>query len=108
MFGSLSVPQTKENAGAFVRVTYNYVLSYCIKHLCVIFLYFDFVIQLYGSLIYFQMNVNPEDLLPKLPKPHDLQPFPMVESMVSDMPWYIPFYRLSVVRNTGVPVLATL
>ena len=28
------------------------------------------------------MNVNPEDLLPKLPKPKELQPFPTVQSIV--------------------------
>lgn len=27
-------------------------------------------------------NVNPEDLIPKLPKPKDLQPFPCIESLV--------------------------
>ncbi|ESO98298.1 hypothetical protein LOTGIDRAFT_114705 [Lottia gigantea] len=29
-----------------------------------------------------RMNVNPEDLIPKLPKPRDLQPFPTTESLV--------------------------
>ncbi len=29
-----------------------------------------------------QVNVNPEDLIPKLPKPKDLQPFPTTQSMV--------------------------
>ena len=29
------------------------------------------------------MNVDPEDLLPKLPKPKDLQPFPTTQSIVS-------------------------
>ena len=28
------------------------------------------------------MNVDPEDLLPKLPRPQDLQPFPSVQSLV--------------------------
>ena len=28
------------------------------------------------------MNVEPEDLIPKLPKPRELQPFPSVESLV--------------------------
>lgn len=31
----------------------------------------------------FQMNVNPEDLIPKLPKPKDLQPFPTTQALVS-------------------------
>lgn len=30
----------------------------------------------------FQMNINPEDLIPKLPKPRDLQPFPTVQAIV--------------------------
>ncbi|KAK2149681.1 hypothetical protein LSH36_442g03132 [Paralvinella palmiformis] len=30
-----------------------------------------------------RMNVDPEDLLPKLPKPKDLQPFPTTQSIVS-------------------------
>ena len=30
-----------------------------------------------------QMNVNPEDLIPKLPQPKDLQPFPTTEAIVS-------------------------
>ncbi|KAJ0055167.1 hypothetical protein NL108_011456, partial [Boleophthalmus pectinirostris] len=29
-----------------------------------------------------RVNVNPEDLIPKLPRPHDLQPFPTTQSMV--------------------------
>lgn len=29
-----------------------------------------------------RVNVDPEDLIPKLPKPRDLQPFPTVQSMV--------------------------
>ena len=29
------------------------------------------------------MNVDPEDLIPKLPKPKDLQPFPTTQSLVS-------------------------
>ena len=29
-----------------------------------------------------RMNINPEDLLPKLPKPRDLQPFPTTESIL--------------------------
>jgi len=29
------------------------------------------------------MNVDPEDLIPKLPKPKDLQPFPTTQSIVS-------------------------
>ena len=29
------------------------------------------------------MNVNPEDLIPKLPKPKDLQPFPTTQALVS-------------------------
>ena len=29
------------------------------------------------------MNLDPEDLIPKLPKPKDLQPFPSVQSIVS-------------------------
>ncbi|XP_029369505.1 ribosome biogenesis protein bop1 [Echeneis naucrates] len=29
-----------------------------------------------------RVNVNPEDLIPKLPKPKDLQPFPTVQSLV--------------------------
>ncbi|ELT96122.1 hypothetical protein CAPTEDRAFT_130363, partial [Capitella teleta] len=29
-----------------------------------------------------RMNVNPEDLIPKLPKPRELQPFPTVQSLV--------------------------
>ena len=29
------------------------------------------------------MNVNPEDLIPKLPQPRDLQPFPTTEAIVS-------------------------
>ncbi|XP_041375596.1 ribosome biogenesis protein bop1-like [Gigantopelta aegis] len=29
-----------------------------------------------------RMHVNPEDLIPKLPKPRDLQPFPTIESLV--------------------------
>lgn len=29
-----------------------------------------------------RMNVNPEDLIPKLPKPKDLQPFPTTEAVV--------------------------
>lgn len=29
-----------------------------------------------------QVNVNPEDLIPKLPKPKDLQPFPTTMSLV--------------------------
>ena len=28
------------------------------------------------------MNVNPEDLIPKLPQPRDLQPFPTTEAIV--------------------------
>ena len=31
----------------------------------------------------FQMNVDPEDLIPKVPKPRDLQPFPTTQSIVS-------------------------
>ena len=30
----------------------------------------------------FQMNVDPEDLIPKLPKPKDLQPFPTTQAIV--------------------------
>lgn len=30
-----------------------------------------------------QVNVNPEDLIPKLPKPKDLQPFPTTQSLVN-------------------------
>lgn len=30
-----------------------------------------------------QMNVDPEDLIPKLPKPRDLQPFPTTQALVS-------------------------
>lgn len=30
-----------------------------------------------------QMNINPEDLIPKLPKPKDLQPFPTQLAIVS-------------------------
>ncbi|XP_023241895.1 ribosome biogenesis protein bop1-A-like [Centruroides sculpturatus] len=29
-----------------------------------------------------RMNVNPEDLIPKLPKPKDLQPFPSVQALI--------------------------
>ncbi|KAK3085887.1 hypothetical protein FSP39_010022 [Pinctada imbricata] len=29
-----------------------------------------------------KMNVNPEDLIPKLPKPRDLQPFPTVQAII--------------------------
>lgn len=29
------------------------------------------------------MNVDAEDLIPKLPKPKDLQPFPTTQSLVS-------------------------
>lgn len=29
------------------------------------------------------MNINPEDLIPKLPKPKDLQPFPTQQAIVS-------------------------
>lgn len=28
------------------------------------------------------MNVDPEDLIPKLPKPRDLQPFPTTQALV--------------------------
>lgn len=28
------------------------------------------------------MNINPEDLIPKLPKPRDLQPFPTAQAIV--------------------------
>ena len=35
------------------------------------------------ELFLFQMNVDPEDLIPKLPKPKDLQPFPTTQSIVS-------------------------
>ena len=28
------------------------------------------------------MNVDPEDLIPKLPKPKDLQPFPSTQALV--------------------------
>ncbi len=31
---------------------------------------------------FIQVNVNPEDLIPKLPKPKDLQPFPTTQSLV--------------------------
>ena len=31
----------------------------------------------------FQVQVDPEDLIPKLPKPKDLQPFPITEAIVS-------------------------
>lgn len=31
-----------------------------------------------------QVKVDPEDLIPKLPKPKDLQPFPTTEAIVSD------------------------
>ena len=31
----------------------------------------------------FQMNVDPEDLIPKLPKPKDLQPFPTTQAIVT-------------------------
>ena len=30
-----------------------------------------------------QVNVDPEDLIPKLPKPWDLQPFPTTQALVS-------------------------
>lgn len=30
-----------------------------------------------------KVNVDPEDLIPKLPKPKDLQPFPTTEAIVS-------------------------
>lgn len=30
-----------------------------------------------------QVNVDPEDLIPKLPKPRDLQPFPTTQALVS-------------------------
>ena len=30
-----------------------------------------------------QMNVDPEDLIPKLPRPKDLQPFPTTQALVS-------------------------
>lgn len=29
-----------------------------------------------------QVNVDPEDLIPKLPKPKDLQPFPSTQALV--------------------------
>jgi len=29
------------------------------------------------------VNINPEDLIPKLPKPKDLKPFPTTLSLVS-------------------------
>lgn len=30
-----------------------------------------------------QVNVDPEDLIPKLPRPRDLQPFPVCQALVS-------------------------
>ena len=35
------------------------------------------------SPVFLQMNVDPEDLIPKLPKPKDLQPFPTTQAIVS-------------------------
>lgn len=34
------------------------------------------------SLLFLQLNVDPEDLIPKLPKPRDLHPFPTSENLV--------------------------
>lgn len=34
--------------------------------------------------VFVQVNVNPEDLIPKLPKPKDLQPFPTTQSLVRE------------------------
>lgn len=39
------------------------------------------------------MNVNPEDLIPKLPQPKDLQPFPTTESIVSNYDLYDLMYN---------------
>ena len=32
---------------------------------------------------HFKLNVNPDDLIPKLPKPRDLQPFPTTQALVT-------------------------
>lgn len=45
-----------------------------------LFFYRHFCSQNFVS---FQLNVDPKDLLPKLPKPQDLQPFPTTLSLVS-------------------------
>lgn len=37
-----------------------------------------------------QVNVDPEDLIPKLPKPRDLQPFPTTQALVRDFQEYSP------------------
>ena len=34
------------------------------------------------KIIYSQLTIEPEDLLPKLPSPKDLQPFPTIQSLV--------------------------
>uniref|UniRef100_A0A8C6TZS7 Ribosome biogenesis protein BOP1 n=1 Tax=Neogobius melanostomus TaxID=47308 RepID=A0A8C6TZS7_9GOBI len=37
-----------------------------------------------------RVNVNPEDLIPKLPRPRDLQPFPTTQAMVMTYPHVSP------------------
>lgn len=34
-------------------------------------------------MLFSQVNVDPEDLIPKLPRPRDLQPFPVCQALVS-------------------------
>ena len=41
--------------------------------------YFGF--KIYSTCL-LQLNVNPDDLIPKLPKPKDLQPFPTTQALV--------------------------
>jgi len=41
------------------------------------------------------MNVNPEDLIPKLPQPKDLQPFPTTQAIVSTAIYSTLFYQMA-------------
>ena len=36
-----------------------------------------------------QVQVNPDDLIPQLPRLSDLQPFPTTESLVCAMAWFM-------------------
>ena len=42
---------------------------------------FEPILKIRIHLFYSQMNIDPEDLIPKLPKPRDLMPFPVVQSL---------------------------
>ena len=69
------------------------ILQYVILNLSVLTNHFSKFNILYSlvviSLLVLQVQVNPEDLLPKLPRPKDLQPFPSTESIVRTVGYFL-------------------